>query len=532
MNLAWCMIALTLLGVDDPKFGTPPPSGVAAVAPEVKESEVKEPWRMDLATAIHIAFDNSENFRVVEFGVCGLNDYFPLHTDGPITIARLNADVPLMKFKADAIVLVRSVEQAYWNLAQAQAAVESIEQAVRVTTELLNKAQPATTSRSAPTDAIEAAERLEQFDGELCTRKSERSVAERELHKILALPSADGRRIVAASKPNDASVSFDWDTCVEDLLREQPDNVQQQAINRLAELNLLLARNQLLPLLDAHTLRQLRTAGPSLDSSQAVLLDRFLKMLATVPSPVENADVIDLGGNFYENSCTWYRGLTFQPSVSSRSMRNTRQAQYALLRVRAREQQVLHQSTRSLARTFLDVDASYKQYTAAKRLQAAAAHRLEVQRAYYDEGRITIDRFLDAVEHNADAIAVEARYQAAYNVSLAALCEAKGTLLIDRNVTMVEGPKDRDAYPVAGQGGGAGRATIDDGVLDPLHLRSTALLTVLPASISPSRPLRIKRLVSRGVYEQAMLRQYPPGWISEVVAEAGISPDTLTLGSH
>jgi hypothetical protein len=312
-------------------------------------------------------------------------------------------------------------------------------------------------------------------------------------------------------------------------LREQPDNQQQQAINRLAELNLLLARNWLIPLLDAHTLRQLRTAGSSLDSSQAVLFGKFLKMLATVPSPVENADVIDLGGNFYEDSfTTWYRGLTAQPSgISSRSMPNTRQAQYALLRARAREQQVLHHSTRSLARTFLDVDASYQQYTAAKRLQAAAAHRLEVQRAYYDEGRITIDRFLDAVEYNADAIAAEARHKAAYNVALAALCEAKGTLLTDRDVTMVEGPKDRHAYPVAGQGADAGRATIDDGVLDPLHLRSTALPMVLPNSISPDHSLRIKRLVSRGVYEQAMFRQYPPGWTSEVIAVAGISPDTL-----
>jgi Outer membrane efflux protein len=217
--------------------------------------------------------------------------------------------------------------------------------------------------------------------------------------------------------------------------------------------------------------------------------------------------------------------LTLQPSaISGRSFPNTRQAQYALLRARARERQVLHQSTRLLARTYLDVDASYKQYTAAKRLQAAAAHRLEVQRAYYDEGRITIDRFLDAVDKNADAIAAEARYKAAYNVSLAALCEAKGTLLADRNVTMVDGPKDRHAYPVAEQGADAGRATIDDGVLDPLHLRSTALATVLPTSISPDHSLRIKRLVSRGVYEQAMFRQYPPDWTSEVIAVAGIGP--------
>jgi hypothetical protein len=162
----------------------------------------------------------------------------------------------------------------------------------------------------------------------------------------------------------------------------------------------------------------------------------------------------------------------------------------------------------------------------AKRLQAAAAQRLEVQRAYYDEGRITIDRFLDAVDKNADAIAAEARYKAAYNVSLAALCEAKGTLLADRNVTMVDGPKDRHAYPVAEQGADAGRATIDDGVLDPLHLRSTALEMVLPTSISPSHPLRIKRLVSRGVYEQTMFRQYPSGWASEVVADAQFNPSS------
>jgi outer membrane protein TolC len=492
MNLAWCMIALTLLGVDDPKFGTPPPSGVAAVAPEVKESEVKEPWRMDLATATHIAFDNSENFRVVELGVGGLNAYFPPHTDGPITIARLNADVPLAKFQADAMALVRSVEQAYWNLAQAQAAVDSAVQAVVMTQTLLEKAQAELAGLCrgpGVQDVAEAAQRLEQFQNERKTRNDDVKTCERQLRKILGLPCADKRQIVAASKPNDALVSFDWDTCVEDLLREQPDNVQQQVVNRLAELNLLLGRKQLIPLLDAHTLRQLRTAGPSLDSSQAVLLGKFLKMLATLPPPVENAEGIDLGGNAYVDFLTWQRGLVWQTSgFSTRSMPNTRQAQYALLRVRAREQQVLHQSTRSLARTYLDVDASYKHYAAAKRLQAAAAHRLEVQRAYYDEGRITIDRFLDAVDQNANAIAAEARYQAAYNVALAALCEAKGTLLTDRDVTTVEGPKDRHAYPVAGQGAGAGRATIDDGVLDPLHLRSTALPRVLPSSIGSDHP--------------------------------------------
>ena len=61
-----------------------------------------------------------------------------------------------------------------------------------------------------------------------------------------------------------------------------------------------------------------------------------------------------------------------------------------------------------------------------------------MQRAYYNEGRITIDRVLDAVDKNAKAIASKARYKAAYNLALTTLGEAKGTLLTDRDVTIAE----------------------------------------------------------------------------------------------
>ena len=71
---------------------------------------------------------------------------------------------------------------------------------------------------------------------------------------------------------------------------------------------------------------------------------------------------------------------------------NTRQAQYQLLRQRAFLQQIVHQTTHSLARFFLEVDANYKQFKTAQRLRAAAQQRLEAQRAFYEEGRITIDR--------------------------------------------------------------------------------------------------------------------------------------------
>ena len=112
----------------------------------------------------------------------------------------------------------------------------------------------------------------------------------------------------------------------------------------------------------------------------------------------------------------------------------------SLLRARAYLQQIVHQTTHSLARFFLEIDANYKQFKTASRLRAAAALRLESQRAYYEEGRITIDRFLDAVSQYATAVATEAQYKTTYNISIVALEEAKGTLLAYDNIAVAEGP--------------------------------------------------------------------------------------------
>ena len=67
------------------------------------------------------------------------------------------------------------------------------------------------------------------------------------------------------------------------------------------------------------------------------------------------------------------------------------------------------------------------------------AQRLDAQRADYDDGRITLDRYLDAVSQYATAVATEAEYKTTYNISLAALAEAKGTLLTDRNIEIARG---------------------------------------------------------------------------------------------
>ncbi len=112
-----------------------------------------------------------------------------------------------------------------------------------------------------------------------------------------------------------------------------------------------------------------------------------------------------------------------------------------LERQKALFEQVIHQTTHSLARFFLKIDANYKQFRTASKRRSAAAQRLEAQRADYEEGTITVERYLDAVSQHAAAVATEAQYLATYNIALVALEEAKGTLLEHEQITVAERPK-------------------------------------------------------------------------------------------
>ena len=271
---------------------------------------------------------------------------------------------------------------------------------------------------------------------------------ERQLRNILGLPPADNRRIIPVTPPTEARLEPDWDTSLAQMLNFQPDIVQQQILVRVAELQLLIARNQLLPQLSLQRPLPVQRPGPAARQCRGRHDRGRPSRRSTRSSPTSSAPPASTRspGN-YSNFITWQVGFTFQMPLGMRApLANTRQAQYTLLRARAYLQQVVHQTTHSLARFFLEIDANYKQFKTASRLRAAAAQRLDAQRAYYEEGRITIDRFLDAVSQYATAVATEAQYKTTYNISIVALEEAKGTLLAYDNIAVAEGPHPRKAY--------------------------------------------------------------------------------------
>jgi outer membrane protein TolC len=366
----------------------------------------------------------------------------------PIIVARLNADAAVWRFKAEVMAEVRSIEQQYWSLAQQHVQLWSSEKAVELAEEILKREQSELeVGRGTVADVAESQQRLEQFRLDLVTKTSDVVTTERQLRNILGLPPADSRRIVPVTAPHEERLEPDWEASVAQMLTFQPDVVTQQILVREAELQLLIARNQLLPVLNLNALYQFNGLGQNLDRAEAVMTGSKLLGIDPLISAQQRAAGLNTGlPGVYSNFQAWQIGLSFQMPLGMRApLANTKNAQYTLLKQRAYLQQIVHQTIHSLARFFIEVDANFKQFRTAARLRAAAAQRLEAQRAFYEEGRITIDRYLDAVSQYASAVALEAQYKTSYNISIVALEEAKGTLLAYDNIAVAEGPHPRKA---------------------------------------------------------------------------------------
>ena len=469
MTVAACRAAVIEFGASDvrrsPTHAASPMASEEGTAPRTTDDPAaRETWRMTLREAIGIALDNSQIARVIALGATGVGgaastgaeDAKRAYSNGkPIVIAGLDPDASSWRFRAEVMVEVRSAERQYWNLSQAHAQLWAADRAVGMAKEVLEREQAELMlGRGTRADVAEAQQRLEQLNLDLEVRTSDVITTERQLRKALGLPPADTRRIIPVTPPTEARLEPDWDTSLSEMLAHQPDVVQQRMLARLAEMGLLIARNQLLPVLSLEALHDLRCLGSKVDRPEVVSGSMVLKSLPELTTEQEMETASAGGGGTPKGFPSWRTGWAFLVPLSTGRypLANSRQAQYILLRSRAHYRQIVHQTTHALARYFLEVDANHKQFRTAVRLRRAAAQRLDAQRAYYEEGRITVDRFLDAICQYATAVATEAQYRTTYNTSIAALEEAKGTLLAYDDIVVAEAPRSSMVVPARAAG--------------------------------------------------------------------------------
>lgn len=107
------------------------------------------------------------------------------------------------------------------------------------------------------------------------------------------------------------------------------------------------------------------------------------------------------------------------------------------------QQEIERQAAHALGRAFHEVETSDKLLQVTSRLRAASEKRLEAQRALYTEGRIPVDRYLDAVSTASTAAAQEQHARAGYHLSVTKLEEAKGTLLASLGIEVHDAVRSR-----------------------------------------------------------------------------------------
>jgi outer membrane protein TolC len=366
----------------------------------------------------------------------------------PIVVARLQADATVWAFKANVMALVRSIEQQYWALAQAQVQYWASETAVQLGEEIVRRERARLEVGSAAVPNVaEAEEQLERFRLDFINRTADLVTTERQLRNLLGLPPTDNRRIIPSTPPTEARIEPNWQAALAQMLSFQPDIVQNQLLVRIAELQLLVARNQLLPVLNFDALYQFNGLGQGLDQATKVLTGATIRAVDPIIQQQQRAAGLNPVPGLYSSFQSWQVGFTFQMPLGYRGpLADVKLAQYQLLQQRAYLQQIVHQTTHQLARFFLEVDANYKLYKSASRLKAAAKQRLEAAQAFYELGQVTIDRYLDAVNRWANAVVQEADFRTRYTTSIVLLEELKGTLLAYNNIVVAEGPWPAKAY--------------------------------------------------------------------------------------
>ena len=121
----------------------------------------------------------------------------------PIVVQRLQADISVWRFKAEVQAMVRSIEQQYWALSQAQVQYWASETAVDLGEQILKREEAKyAVGQSALPNVAEAAEQLERFKLDFVDKTANLITTERQLRNILGLPPTDNRRIVPVHGPH------------------------------------------------------------------------------------------------------------------------------------------------------------------------------------------------------------------------------------------------------------------------------------------------------------------------------------------
>lgn len=354
----------------------------------------------------------------------------------PVVLARINADVSLATFESSVRNLVLDIENTYWDLLVAYRNLETAKigrDSAQVTWNSVYEKKQAGTE-SAQTEA-QSREQYFFFRSQVETALRDLYNVENRLRYLMGIAATDGRLIRPKDDLSAARLGFDWRQIHMEALMRSAELRQQKWVIERRELELIAAKNNLLPQFDVGALYRWYGAGDNLINADRNGLN--------FPEDGSTAFDVLTEGDFQEAALTF----NFQMPVGfRREHAGVRNAQLNLVREKARLEDMELNTSHLLSTAVRDLDFNYQSaQTHFNRWKAAQAEVDSVD-ALYANGKITLDLVLDAQRRRAQAQIDYYRALGEYNKAIASVHFRKGSLLEYNNIMLAEGPWPEKAY--------------------------------------------------------------------------------------
>jgi outer membrane protein TolC len=363
----------------------------------------------------------------------------------PVMLARINEDLALHEFEGRVRNLVRDVENAYWDLYTAYRAVE----AARLGHESANALWRVAKSKldvgeGAPELEAQSRSQVYLFQGQLERAFSGSNVAgndpggllgrERDLRYLIGWAPTDNRLIRPIDEPTTARLAFGWDEVKEEGMLRSVELRQQKWQIKQRELELISAKNNLLPEVNVSGIYRWVGAGDVLAKSSGTGLE--------FPEAGSSAVESLLDGNYQEVGAR----LEFTPPAfgARRQFTALQNAKLGLVRSTAmlEEKEValvkeLSEAMSKLESHHVQAETFLGQWQASEREVSVWENKLEIDS---ERAEVVLDNLLRAQQRRADAQLSYYRAISEYNKSIAYVHYLKGSLLEYNNIMLEEGP--------------------------------------------------------------------------------------------
>ena len=367
-----------------------------------------------------------------------LKDFGFKITRKEIIIARNNLDISENMLKKTLLEIIYKVEEAYWNFVYSMENLKVKKQSLKLAQDLLAKnKREVEIGMLAPIEILSAQSEVASREADILQAEIMVKNSEDQLKTIINL-AAEGSvrdmRIIPADIPTYQKKEVSLEEALRVAIDNRPDLEATRISLKNRELDLSVARNQLLPDLKF----QISYWSPGISGSQILYLNNdplTNVVIGTLPGVA--ADALKDALNFKYNN--WSLGLSLSIPITTLVSR----AQYAQaklnfeqakLSLKNQEQQVFLE-IRNAVRA---VQTNYKRVQAYKIARELAEEKLEAEEKKLRVGLTTNYLVLQHQRDLANAQGAELKAIIEYNLSLAALDKVLGTSLKNKGIKISE----------------------------------------------------------------------------------------------